>query len=144
MLAFRISSFFILSFSAFCLCGHILISELLRRFCNRAHAVVVIELILALRIPQHFYCICPDIFHALSRLCNRDLFPPADEQDDFVQRDFHIVMAFFQCLLINTSIGKEFYQFHLLGKIYIAAFRVLGINRGDHDLVAEKELVFHL
>ena len=52
--------------------------------------------------------------------------------------------TFFQDLLRNGSVRKEFHKLHLLRKIYITASCVLLINRSDHDLISKQQLVLHM
>ena len=50
--------------------------------------------------------------------------------------------AFSKHLFRDTSVRQEFHEFHLFRKIYVSALSVLFIDRRDHDLVAQHELVF--
>ena len=68
----------------------------------------------------------------------------SQEKDQFVFRYRHIVVSCshqFQTDILRTCCGdKE----HVFRQVYITAFCVWLINRGQHQAFAKKQLIFHL
>ena len=108
------------------------------------YTVIIITVIFSSLISDHADSSRVDIFYCLSNISNRDCFSFADEQWNFIQGNFYIVMTFSKNFLRDGSIRQEFYEHHFFWQIYIAAFGILCINRCDHDFVSKEKLVFYL
>ena len=43
---------------------------------------------------------------------------------------------------MDRSVAEKFYEDHLFRQVYVAADRILGVNRCDHDLITDHQLIF--
>ena len=77
-------------------------------------------------------------------LCHGHDMAGAEEKQNLVQRTADVVMPGREKLLVEVVCAAQVEQFHRFGQVDRPADGVLGIDRGDHQPLAQKQLVFHL
>ena len=77
-------------------------------------------------------------------LCHGYDMAGAEEKQNLVQRTANVVMPGREKLLVKVVCAAQAEQLHRFGQVDRPADGVLGIDRGDHQPLAQKQLVFHL
>ena len=78
------------------------------------------------------------------RLCHRHRVVRTEEQQHFVQLAGQIVPSGGQDLFVVVTAAAQAQQLHRLGQIDRPAVGVLGVDGGNHQALAQKQLVLHL
>ena len=106
-------------------------------------SVIFVQSIVAAFIAKHLEVLCINIFHALCHFCERDAFAASDEEWYFVECYVYIVNSFCEDFFGNGSVWQELDEFHFFRQVNVASSCILLVDRCDHDLVSEDELVFY-
>ena len=109
---------------------------------DTGNSVIGITLVGSAFVSDHADAFLFDIRYGFCKISNRDCAAFADEERNLIQGNFYIVDTFWKNLLEHVSIAEEFYKHHFFRQIYVTADGILGVNRCDHDLITDHQLIF--